>query len=108
MTRDTILKSLVGETIVYLESTDTLESVSDVLTSQINRALDIGTNYLKFSHSNSKPIEKIDMIGNVINSYESIRQAARKNRIGKSSIIRVLQGKQATTNKGKFGWRYKI
>jgi hypothetical protein len=111
MTRDEIIKGFVDSTIDHLLQCEQHIDVVNTLTSQFDRALDVGTNYLKFKHPKSCTIEQLDKYGNVIQPFDSIRQASRLTNIPRSSIRRTLKGEQHSTfNKEldcKTHWRYK-
>ena len=53
----------------------------------------------------SKPIIQIDLEGNIINQYPSIKEAARYNNLFHSNISKVLLGKNKTC--GGYIWKYK-
>lgn len=53
----------------------------------------------------SKPIIQIDLEGNIINQYHSIKEAARYNNLFHSNISKVLLGKYKTC--GGYIWKYK-
>ena len=53
---------------------------------------------------NNKPIEQIDLNGNVIKRYKSAMQASKENNIDNSYICKVANGKK--TKAGSFIWRW--
>ena len=54
---------------------------------------------------NKKSVQQIDLEGNVINEYSSIKEAANKCGLTGSNISNALRGKQKTA--GGYVWKYK-
>lgn len=52
-----------------------------------------------------KPVQKLDDLGNVLESFSSVHEAVEKCKIGQSSISLVCLGRQKTA--GGFFWRFK-
>ena len=57
------------------------------------------------NHLSSIPVSQYDKNNNFISDYTSIREAATKNKIDESSIVKVCKGKYKTA--GGFIWKYK-
>ena len=109
MTRDYILKSLVEDTITQLKHDPGGIYNKEILAEQFNRALDIGTNYLKFeqkAQKKSKPVIQINKFGKVIDEFSSVRQAAEETGICRTSIAKACREEQNTA--GKYHWKYKL
>lgn len=55
-------------------------------------------------HKHKTPVNQFNLNGELIKTFESIKQATKELRIEKSSIIKVCKGKQKTA--GGFTWSY--
>lgn len=94
MTKDHILNSLVKETIEGINSSESTFDTYLIIKTQLDRALDIGNNYLKFINPKNRKVQKIDDYGKVLGTFNSEREAHRMTKISRSSIKRVLKGEQ--------------
>ena len=109
MTRETMLKKLTNETIALLKNCLSAEVFDyEIILSQLNKAMDIGStkyHYTSFLSSKSKKVEQLDSFGNVIGTFDSISEAARKINVRHTSISKVCHGKMHQA--GGFIWKFK-
>lgn len=59
----------------------------------------------KYSSGGCRVIEQLDLSGNVLNEYDSIREASKSENVKYNGITEVLGGRQKTS--GGYKWRYK-
>lgn len=111
MNHSNILNKLTDETIKVLidnnivRSDEAAVNIYSFIKSQLNKALDIGTNHLApAKYYRSIRINQLNKFGKVINTFSSVQAAARTLKVDSSAISKVLKGKRATA--GGYKWQY--
>jgi len=110
MNHGNILNNLTDETIKVLLDNNILKSDESTINTytfiknQLNKALDIGTNHLApVTYYHHKKVNQLDKFGNIIDTYPSIKAAARALKIDSSTISKVLNSKRSTA--GGYKWK---
>lgn len=60
----------------------------------------------KYIDRSNKPIQQLDLLGNVINTFDSVKSASIKTGISASSISSLAKGNRARKTAGGFKWKY--
>lgn len=71
----------------------------------VPQKIDIEINIKTINESKPKPVIQFDKDGNLINEYQSIREASRQTNIVLSSIVENCKGKRKSA--GGYIWEYK-
>ena len=72
---------------------------------EINRLPRNRPNIHKVGEHRKREVQKLDMVGNVLNTYASLKEAADNSEISPSSVSQCVRGLIPTA--GGFKWRYK-
>jgi len=111
MTHDDVLNKLTDETIRILIDNNIVKSdeaainIYSFIKSQLNKALDIGTNHIApAKYYRNIKVNQLNEFGKVIDTFPSIQAAARTLKIDSSAISKALNGKRITA--GGYKWQY--
>lgn len=108
-----IKSDFLDEQLLYLCSLILNHNKEKIKTLDINQILTSNQKYankstilnMRKGSSKKKPVIKLTLKGEIIEEYESINDASRKNNVQSLGIIGVCKGKQKSS--GGFIWKYK-